>query len=111
MKTPVTSPRPRKAPHPGVLEAQIRELAKAGAFSYGTHTFDRKAERSIDIQDALEVLRLGAISGPIDPGINADEWQCKMVAKMENGRFLGVATIVISGAHLFLKTVRWEDRP
>jgi hypothetical protein len=100
---------PEKAPHPGVLEGIVRQLAKAGAFSYGTHVFERKRERSIDLSDALEVLRLGGIDGPIEAGANAGEWKCKMVAKMDNGRRLGVVTIVIKSEHLFLMTVEWED--
>ena len=101
---------PRKPPHPGVLMAQIRKLAAHGKYSYGRHVFDRMDERDIDINDALDVLRLGEISGPIEPGINAGEWQCKVTAKLEDhAREIGVAIVVIRGEELFFKTVEWED--
>ena len=103
---------PRKAPHPGEIEKRIRRLAADGAFSYGKHVFDRKEERDIDLPSALEVLRLGVVSGDIEPGINTGEWRCKMVAKMDNGRWLGVVTVVGKTAkteQLFFITVEWED--
>jgi hypothetical protein len=101
--------RRKKAPHPGILEDRIRRLAKAAAFNYGKHVFERKRERNIDLNDALEVLRLGSIEGPVQAGVNAGEWKCKIVAKMDNGRRLGVVAVVIQSKHLFLITVEWED--
>ena len=96
------TPMPRKPPHPGVLMARIRKLAASGAYSYGP--------RQIDINDALDVLRLGEIDGPIRPGINAGEWKCKVTAKLEGAnRELGVAVVVIKDNKLFLLTVEWDD--
>ena len=104
------TPMPRKPPHPGVLMARIRKLAASGAYSYGPHVFERRDERSIDINDALDVLRLGEIDGPIRPGINAGEWKCKVTAKLEGAnRELGVAVVVIKDNKLFLLTVEWDD--
>jgi hypothetical protein len=92
------------------LEPVIRRLAAAGQVSYGKHVFERKEERSITYPDALAVLRLGNIVGPIEAGNDQGEWKCKMVARMDIGRSLGVVTVVIDGQHLFLMTVEWEDR-
>lgn len=73
MSAPNVTPMPRKPPHPGVLMAQIRRLAAKGAYGWGSHTFDRTNERDIDINDALDVLRLGEIDGPIEAGKNAGD--------------------------------------
>ncbi len=103
-------PIPRKPPHAGALAARIWRLAKEGAYSYGPHVFDRRDERGIDINDAIEVLTLGEIEGPIEAGINPGEWKCKMVAKVDkSSRRMGVAVVVIRDEELFLKTVEWED--
>ena len=71
------------------------------AHSWRTHIFDRSEQRDIDVPDAIEVLRLGEIEGPIEPGINPGEWKCKVTTKLDkSSRRL---------EHLFLVTVEWED--
>jgi hypothetical protein len=98
-------PKP-KPPHPGVLMGRIRALVKRGAFSWGTHVFERSVQRDIDIYDATEVLRLGEIEGPIEPGVNPGEWKCKVTAKPDkSSRRLGVAVVVVRDERLFLLTV------
>lgn len=107
-----SQPQPKrlKPPHPGALMKRIRELAKEGAVSWRTHVFERSEQRDIDINDALAVLRLGEIEGPIEPGINPGEWKCKVTAKPDTtSRRLGVALVVIRNERLFLVTVEWED--
>jgi hypothetical protein len=91
--------------------AEIRRLAVQGAYSWGPHVFDRKGQRDIDISDALDVLRLGEIDGPIKPGKNPGEWKCKVTAKLldKSNRMLGVAVVVIRNQRLFFTTVEWED--
>jgi hypothetical protein len=107
MSVPNVTPMPRKPPHPGALMAQIRKLAEQGAYSYGPHVFDRRDERDIDINDALYVLRIGEIDGPIEPGINPGG---KVTAKPQGSdRALGVALVVIRSEELFFMTVEWED--
>ena len=105
-------PMPREPPHPGALRKQIAELARDGAISWGTHSLkERSPERGIDINDARRVLKIGEIMGPIEPGLNAGEWKCKVVAKAEDRpRRIGVAVIVIQDRRLFIKTVEWEDK-
>jgi len=89
---------------------RIRELAEDGAYSWDTHVRKRFSERGIDINDAVEVLRLGEIDGPIEPGVNPQEWKCKVTARVDkSSRQLGVAVVVIRNNHLFLMTVEWED--
>jgi hypothetical protein len=91
--------------------AKIRELAAEGAYSQSDHIlFDRGPLRDIDIFDALDVLRLGEIAGPIEPGFNPGEWKCKVTAKVDkSSRSLGVVTVVVQGKHLLMVTVEWED--
>lgn len=110
MSAPNVTPMPRKHPHPGALMARIRELAAQGAYSFGPHVFDRRGERDIDINDALYVLRIGEIAGPIEAGINPGEWKCKVTAEPHgSSRMLGVALVVIRNEELFFMTVEWED--
>jgi len=45
----------------------------------------------------------------IEPGKNPGEWKCKMVANIKGNRDVGVATLVVNGQRLFVKTVEWED--
>jgi hypothetical protein len=71
---------------------------------------ERIAQRDIDIGDAVEVLRIGEIEGPIEPGADPGEWVCKVTAKPDkSSRRLGVAVVVIRDDRLFFKTVEWED--
>jgi hypothetical protein len=107
--TPTPGPS-SKPPHPGKLMERIRRLANEGAYSWGPHVRDRLSRRDIDINDAVEVLRLGEIEGPIEPGIHPGEWKCKVTSRAgRSSRRLGVATVVIRDSHLFLMTVEWED--
>jgi hypothetical protein len=109
--TDAAEPRRKPKPHPGVLMAKIRELAAAGSYSQSAHIiFDRGELRDIDIFDALDVLRLGEIAGPIEPGFMPGEWRCKVTAKIDrSSRSLGVAVVVQNMKHLLMATVEWED--
>lgn len=49
------------------------------------------------------------MEGEIEPGQNAGEWKCKIVAKIKGNREVGVVTIVMRVGRLFIKTVEWED--
>jgi uncharacterized protein YjeT (DUF2065 family) len=56
------------------------------------------------------VLLFGEIEGSIEPGINPEEWKCKVTARPDkSSRRLGVVVVVIRDGHLFLVTVEWED--
>ena len=104
-------PQPKAPPHPGVLMARIRELAKSGAYSYGEHVFVRQGERDIDVPDAVRVLKLGEIKGAISPGDNPDEWKCKVTGPVDgSNREVGVVVVVIQNNHMFFVTVEWEDK-
>jgi hypothetical protein len=94
------------------LRNRIAGLAAAGAVSFSAHAFaERSPQRSIDINEALRVLKLGDIEGPVEPGVNAGEWKCKVVARAErSSRRIGVVTVVIRNARLLIVTVEWEDR-
>ena len=110
--TALVVPLPRKTPHPGDLIKVIRRLAEKGVVGFSYYAFDERGpERSIDIQDALAVLRQGTIKDDIIPGKGANEWKCKVIDKMdEPPRWLGVVTVVIKNERLYVLTVEWEDQ-
>jgi hypothetical protein len=110
MTDPITPAQPLPKPHPGTLMARIRELAKSGAYSWGNHVFERSGQRDIDLPDAIGVLRLGEIEGPITPGNNPGEWKCKVAGPIDgSSRDGGVVVVVIQNNHMFLFTVAWAD--
>lgn len=78
------------------------------------HAIDRMNERDIDIIDIRCVLRLGDISGPIFAGRTDGEWTCKVVHAPrypDDGREMGVVTIIVQAKCLLVKTVEWELKP
>lgn len=91
------------------LEKRIHELASAGEASFSEHAYDRMDERGISDIQVERALRTGHISGEIVPGSRPGEWKCKVVERMKGMRDIGVVTIVIHNARLFIKTVEWED--
>jgi hypothetical protein len=110
MKTRKVVPMARKPPRPGALANRIRALVEDGAFSFSSHAFDGQNERDFDLGDALEVLTNGMIEGEIVAGIDAGEWQCKMIGKVEkSSRRLGVVTVVIRDLHVFMTKIAWES--
>ena len=97
-------------PGPTNLQAIIREIATLDHHVYlGTHTRERMEERGITRLDAVRVLQRGTIEGKITPGRSANEWKCKVVARLKGSREIGVVTIVVQERKLFVKTVEWED--
>jgi hypothetical protein len=111
MAKPQVVPMPRKPPHPGELTKLIRRLADEGAVSFSKHAFeDRSGPRDIDFTDALEILKCGHIKGDITPGINAGEWKCKVVDKLDkSSRWVGVPAVIIRDKRVLILTVEWED--
>lgn len=92
------------------LEATIRKIAAGpDSPSISAHAWERMEERGITTLDILRVLRVGSIKGGLEAGKNAGEWKCKVVAKTKGSREIGVVTVVINRARLFVKTVEWED--
>lgn len=97
-------------PRPDQLRETIRSIAADSRnVAFGAHALERMEEREITTLDALRVLRIGEIVGDIEPGKNAGEWKCKVVAGRRGSREIGVATVVLSRGRLFIKTVEWED--
>ncbi|WP_448149049.1 DUF4258 domain-containing protein [Labrys miyagiensis] len=97
------------------LEKTIRRLAADSenvrwrARHYETHAESRMEWRDITDQMMFEVLQTGSIKGSIEPGRNPGEWKVKMCKQMKGRREVGVVTLVINQARLFVKTVEWED--
>ncbi len=111
MAEPQVIPMPRKPPHPGELLKLIRKLVAEGAVSFSTHAFeDRSGPRTLDFTDALEILKRGFVKGEVTPGINAGEWKCKVIDKLDkSSRWVGVPVVVIRDQHVLITTVEWED--
>lgn len=98
------------APRPEKLLERIQQLAiESKNVAFSDHAEERMDERGITDLDALRVLRSGYISGDIEPGKNAAEWKCKVVAPMKGRREVGVVTLLIRNRRLLVKTVEWED--
>lgn len=99
-------------PHPGDLIKIIRQLRASGKLSFSVHAFDeRMGERSIEIDDVHEVLRLGDVEGKIKPGENPGEWRCLVRGRLEwASRDAGVVTVVVRTDRLIIVTTEWMDR-
>lgn len=102
---------PDEPPRTYQLIEIIRSLAASSRLVLLDHAEERMYERDIDMNDIMTVLRIGEIVGPVEPGRQADEWQCKVTASpdLNAGREIGVVTIVMSASRLLIKTVEWED--
>jgi hypothetical protein len=96
------------------LIAIVRSLAEDPKLAILQHARERMVQRDITIFDIERVLRLGDIVGPIVAGRIAGEWTCKIVHAPrypEDGRDMGVVTIVVGAKQLLIKTVEWELKP
>ena len=101
---------PDRPPPAHKLAGLIRFLAtESDRIDWAEHAHERMEERDITVRDALRVLRNGDIEGAITPGRSQGKWQCKVVFPIKGSREAGVATVVIEGERLFVKTVEWED--
>lgn len=104
---------PDEPPAPRQLIEVVRMLAKHSALILTDHAEERMHERDIDMRDVLCVLRTGGILGDIEPGINKQEWICKVTASPrypDNFREIGVVTVVMRDSRLLIQTVEWEDQ-
>jgi hypothetical protein len=102
---------PEKPPIARNLMAVIRSLVDHTDIVLLDHAEERMRGRDIDMFDVRQVLKTGEIVGTIEPGINADEWKCKVTASPrfpEDKREIGVVTIVVRASRLLIKTVEWE---
>jgi len=98
-------------PKSSELTATIRRIAEdSGQVGFGNHSIDRMEERGITRLDVLRVLRGGDIRGNIEPGRSHGEWKCKIVMNIKGSRDVGVATVVVDGRRIFVKTAEWEDQ-
>ena len=91
------------------LQSRIHELARLGQVAFSNHAIERMEERGISDIQVQRALTSGEIRGEIEPGQSSGEWKCKIVERMKGLREIGVATVVIRNARLFIKTVEWED--
>lgn len=97
------------------LEQTIHRLAQdSGNVRWRAAVYESHAETRLELRDItdrmmFEVLRTGMIKGLIEAGRSPGEWKAKMVKQMKGQREVGVVTVVIRNAMLFIKTVEWED--
>lgn len=103
---------PDAPPKEHQILAVIRSLIQDTAVVLLDHAAERMVLRDIDMVDVMRVLRTGEIVGPVEPGINSDEWKCKVTASPrypDDNREVGVVTIVVRTSRLLIKTVEWEN--
>lgn len=92
------------------LHETIRRIAGKDQKVYlSSHAKERMELRSITRLDVIRVLTRGHIEGSVVPGNNPGEWKCKVVANVKGSRDIGVATLIIGGDTILVKTVEWED--
>ena len=100
------------APRPETIADTVRRLAKdTKNIKWSVHALVRMDERGITDRVALEALRFGVASGPVEGGANPGEWKVKMVRQVKGKREVGVVVLTVRNAKLFVKTVEWEDLP
>jgi len=86
-----------------------RLAANTGNIAWSKHALDRMSERGITDKMAVEVLRKGAVNGPVEGGKNVGEWKVKMVWPIRGRREVGVVVLTVHNARLLVKTAEWED--
>lgn len=92
------------------LGEMVRRLAAdSDNIKWSDHAFVRMDERGITDVVALDVMRLGEPNGPVEAGVNADEWKIKMTRAIKGRREVGVVVVTVKSTHLLVKTVEWED--
>lgn len=111
---------PDKPPNAHRLMRIIRFLAEhTDRIIWCTHPEERIEQRNsrsdleLTDQDALRVLRLGDIKGPIVRGEQQGEWKVKVCAPINHergAREVGVVTAVLNADQLTIVTVEWEDK-
>jgi hypothetical protein len=90
----------------------IRErAATTSKVVFGSHAFERIAERSITQVDALTILRQGHIGGAPELAANGLDWKVVVVRRMPGGREAGAVTVIYRppSEDLFVVTVEWMD--
>ena len=90
-------------------ESRIHKAAERTEYIiFGRHALERMEERGITDAQVFEVLRTGQVTeAPTQAEVG--EWKCKVVKQLRGGREVGVITIILRNAKLFVKTVEWED--
>jgi hypothetical protein len=88
---------------------RIKELAAEGKIAFADHAYDQMEARGISDVMAKRAIERGDLKGEVEPGKRPGEWKAKIVEKMKGAREIGVVTILIKNARIFVKTVEWED--
>lgn len=91
-------------------ERVIREWSKDGAkVIFGTHAFERMAERGIVRADAMRILRTGYAGQP-ERDVATGDWKLVMSLPLEGAREAGVVVAVLrQRENLYVVTVEWVD--
>jgi hypothetical protein len=67
------------------------------------------AERGIDSDAVLRILRSGDVETDPEEASQPGDWKAKIVRKLATGRVAGVVTVVRKKGQLVLITAEWED--
>jgi hypothetical protein len=92
-------------------QQRVRELAaNSGNLVWTEHIGQRMAQRGIDSDAVLRILRTGDVEDEPQQTEKAGDWKFKVVRKMNSGRVAGVVTVIAQNSRLVLVTTEWEDR-
>ena len=92
-------------------QQRVRELAADSKNLVWTdHIQQRMAERGIDADGVLRILRSGDVEEETLEAEKAGDWKIKLVRLMKSGRVAGVVTVLVANSRLVLVTTEWEDR-
>lgn len=91
------------------VRALATESAATSALVWTEHIQQRMAERGIDSDAVLRILRNGDIEGEPEEGAKPGDWKIKLTLKMATGRTAGVCMALTGRGQLILITAEWED--
>jgi hypothetical protein len=95
----------------GAAKQRVRELAQTtGNLVWTEHIQQRMAERGIDSDAVLRILRTGDVEEEPEEAKKPGDWKIKLVRMMGTGRVAGVVTVLVQTSRLVLVTTEWEDR-
>jgi hypothetical protein len=91
-------------------QREVRRLAVTSSNLVWTdHIYEQMAERGIDADDVLSVLRGGYVD--VDPvqGKKPNDWKAEVSLKLKDRRVAVVVTVIEDDRRLILVTAFWRD--
>ena len=92
---------------------RVQELAAEAASTanliWTDHVQQQMAQRGIDSDAVLRILRSGDIESEPQEGNKPGDWKVKVTLKMATGRVAGVVAAITKDDRLVIITTEWED--